>query len=203
MTFLALAPEVDKNQSWFDVFSGLGSRSRQNQSQKSRFDELVSLAPGVGKISPRGFDLMMLYAAEVNQNPMQKSRFDDALALAPEVDKVSPSNLDLKTSRPCFQKSTCQQNQLQKSRFHDFWLWVQESAKAVPKVLIWWLSGLGSGGRQNLPWLRYLGWHPDILEPRLLAAGLRYLGLGTEADTQKSLNTRLLAAGLRNLGLGT
>ena len=36
---------------WFSV---LGCKSRQNQSQKSRFDDFVALAPEVDKISPRG-----------------------------------------------------------------------------------------------------------------------------------------------------
>ena len=43
--------------------------------------------------------------------------------------------------------------------------------------------------------LRYLGWHPAILEYRLLAAGLRYLGWHSAI-----LESKLLAAGLRYLG---
>ena len=42
---------------------------------------------------------------------------------------------------------------------------------------------------------------PAILEYRLLAAGLRHLGLGTWQPA--ILEYRLLAAGLRHLGLGT
>ena len=41
--------------------SGVGSRSRQNRSQKSRFDEFAILAPEVGKISSRSLDLMTFW----------------------------------------------------------------------------------------------------------------------------------------------
>ena len=48
--------------------------------------------------------------------------------------------------------------------------------------------------------LRQVGldtWQPAILENRLLAAGLRHLGLGSWPPA------KLLAAGLRHLGSGT
>ena len=44
-------------------------------------------------------------------------------------------------------------------------------------------------------------WEPAILKSKLLAAGLRHLGLGTWEPAV--LKSKLLAAGLRHLGLGT
>ena len=61
----------------------------------------------------------------------------------------------------------------------------------VPECL-WSLNVLLSAG------LMHLGWRPAVLKFRLLAAELRYLGLGTYADTQQSWNSDYW-----QLGLGT
>ena len=44
----------------FDDYS-LGTRRQQNQSQKSRFDDVLALAPEVDKINPRSPDLMTFW----------------------------------------------------------------------------------------------------------------------------------------------
>ena len=57
--FQTLAPEVDKmNSRRLDLrHSGLGSRSRQNELQKVRFEHFQALAPEVDKMISRGPDL--------------------------------------------------------------------------------------------------------------------------------------------------
>ena len=88
--------------------SGIGSRSRQNESQQARFDDCPDLAQEVGKTSIRRLDLVTFWlwfqksrkpipgssiwrlsgiGSRNRQNQSQDARFYDFLALDPEVDK--------------------------------------------------------------------------------------------------------------------
>ena len=96
-----------------------------------RFNDFLSLAPEVNKISPRSLDLMTFWAWLQNkQKQCQKSRLNDFLALVPEVNKINPRSLDLMT----------------------FWPWLQKSTKSFPELSIWWLSGLGSRSPLAIWW---------------------------------------------------
>ena len=111
---------------WFSY----GSRSRQNHSQKYRFDDFLALAPEVDKIIPEVvFWWLSGLGSRSQQNQSQKSWFNDFLALASEVDKTKPRKLDLMT----------------------FWPWLQMSRKPFQGSSIWWLSSLGSRSHQNQP----------------------------------------------------
>ena len=80
---------------------------RQNQSQETRFNDFLAMAPEDDKTSPTKLDLMTFWSWLQNwQNQSQETRFDDFLAMAQEVDKTSPRKLDLMIFWPWLQKST-------------------------------------------------------------------------------------------------
>ena len=110
-------------------FSGIGPRSREKQSQKSRFDTFLTLATEIEKINPRSPDSMTFQpwlkkstkpvpggsiwwhsslGSRHRENQSKEARFDDFLAWAPEADKTSPGMLDLMIFWPWIQKATKQ-----------------------------------------------------------------------------------------------
>ena len=109
--------------------SSLGSRSRQNLTQKSRFDDFLVLAPEVDKTIPRSIDLMTFWPW---LQKLTKS--------FPEVSIWWSSSIWLQNS-----------THIQNFRFHDPWPWLQRSTKSIPEVSIWRLSGLGSRSGQTHP----------------------------------------------------
>ena len=99
--FQTLAPEVDKmNSRRLDLrHSGLGSRSRQNELQKVRFEHFQALAPEVDKMSSRRVDLSIFRPwLQKSTKWAPEGPICGIPALAPEVDKMSPRRLDLRHS---------------------------------------------------------------------------------------------------------
>ena len=91
-------------------FRDLGPRSQQNQTQKSRINAFLGLAPEVDKsVAEVSIWWFSGLGSGSRQNYAQKSRCDSFLALAPEIDKISTRSLNLMTLWPW----------LSKSRFND------------------------------------------------------------------------------------
>ena len=109
---------------------------RQNQSQETRFDDFLALAPVFEKTKPRKLDFITFshwlkkstklvpadsiwwlssLGCRSRQNESQETRFNEFAALAQEVGKTSPWKLDLIA----------------------FWPWLQTSRKPVQGGSIW------------------------------------------------------------------
>ena len=74
------------------MHSGLGSRSRQNEFQKGRFEHFQALAPEVDKMGSRRLDLRHSgLGSRSRQNELQKARFEHFQA---SVDRM-PANNDI------------------------------------------------------------------------------------------------------------
>ena len=125
--FLALATKLYAGGSIWTL-SGLGPRSRQNDTREARFDNFLTCAPEVNKMHP-GTSIWALpgIGSRSRQNEVQQARFECFLALAPEVDNMSSRRLDFSTFLP----------------------WRQKLSKWVPEGTIRAHSGLGSGSRRN------------------------------------------------------
>ena len=70
--------------------SGFGSRSRQNELQKARFEHFLALAPEVDKMSSRRLDLRHSgLGSRSRQNELKKARFEHFQA---SVDRMPANN---------------------------------------------------------------------------------------------------------------
>ena len=135
----ALAPQVDKMSSrrLALMHSGIGSRSRQNEFQKARFDAFRPWLQKSTKWAPEGSIWAFSgLGSRSRQNELQKGRFEHFQALAPEVDKMGPEGsiwgipalapeVDKMSSRRLDLNhsglgSRSRQNELQKARFEHF-----------------------------------------------------------------------------------
>ena len=97
---------------------------RRNESQETRFDDFLALAPEVEKTNPRKLDFMTFWpwikkstklvpgesiwwlsglGSRNRQNESQETRFNNFSVLAQEVDKTNPKKLDLMTFWPSHQ----------------------------------------------------------------------------------------------------
>ena len=116
-----LGPRSRQSQSQksrFDDFLAFALRSRENQSQKSWFGEFLALAARIEKMNARSPDLISFcqwLQKSAKRNP--RTRFDDCLALAPEVDADSSKGFDLMTFWFWLIRETRKESQQQKNHF--------------------------------------------------------------------------------------